>query len=567
MKFQDFVYVRPDVEATLVELGKIIDTMEQAVSAEDQIAAFHASEDLMKEFNSQRAIASIRNDVDTRDAFYAGEQAFFDENMPRVQNEMAHLARTLSESRFRKELTEALGEFTMEKIDYQVKGMSAEIIPLKQEENRLATRYFKLYSSAQIPFDGKTLTVEQMPPYKASADRSVRRTAYAAEGAFFDSIGEELDQIYDRLVHNRNEQARILGYKDYTELAVIRMRRYGYGPKEVKAFRDQVQKDLVPLVTEIKKLQAKRIGVTDWKAYDNLTMFLDGNPTPKGTPQELIAAAQEMYHRLSPETAEFFDFMVDNGLLEVESKPGKAPGGYCSSIEKYKAPFIFSNFNGGSGDVDVLTHEAGHAFEGYTAYRDPAFEGNSYLRRYSSETAECHSMSMEFLTAKFHELLLKEDTAKYEIAHAENALSFIPYACIIDAFQYSAFENPDWTPEERHQEWKRLLEAFQPHLTDYEDIPFYSRYAGWQYKLHVFMNPLYYIDYALAQIVAFQFWMLSLEDENLAWKKYMQFIRSAGTRRFADTVKYVGLDSPFEEGTVKKVAEKVAAWIQENQLK
>ncbi len=566
MQFKDYVYARPDVDAVLTGLQDIVRRMQEAGSLEEQLAAFHESEEYMKEFNSMYSIASIRNDIDTRDEFYAAEQAFFDEKMPLIQNEMARLAKAMSESKFRAGLEEALGEFTMEKIDYQVKGMTEAIIPLMQEENQLSTRYFKLYSSAQIPFAGKTLTVEQMPPYKASADRAVRRAAFAAEGAFFDSIGEELDAIYDRLVHNRNEQARIMGYKDYTELAVIRMRRYGYGPKEVKAFRDQVQRDLVPLVTEIKKLQAQRIGVTDWKAYDNLVMFPDGNPTPKGTPEQLIAAAQDMYHRLSPETGEFFDFMVENGLLEVESKPGKAPGGYCSSIQKYKAPFIFSNFNGGAGDVDVLTHEAGHAFEGYTAYRNPDFEGNSYLRRYSSETAECHSMSMEFLTAKFHELLLKEDTPKYELQHAENALSFIPYACIIDAFQYAAFENPDWTPEERHQEWKRLLEAFQPHLTDYEDIPFYSRYAGWQYKLHVFMNPLYYIDYALAQTVAFQFWMLSLEDEKLAWEKYMQFIRSAGTRRFADTVKYVGLDSPFEEGTVKKVAEKVAAWIRENQI-
>ncbi len=566
MKFQDYVYTRPDVDAVLADIRHTVEVMENAASAEAQLKAFHEHEERMQEFNSLHAIANIRHDIDTRDAFYAEEKAFFNEKMPLIQNELSRLSKAMSGSPFRKELEEALGAFTMEKIDYQVKGMCAEIIPLMQKENRLTTRYFQLYSSAQIPFAGKTLTVEQMPPYKAAEDRAVRRAAYVAEGEFFDSIGEELDQIYDRLVHNRNEQARIMGYKDYTELAVIRMRRYGYGPKEIKAFREQVANDLVPLVTEIKKLQAKRIGVCDWKAYDNLTMFPDGNPAPKGTPEELIKAAQEMYRRLSPETAEFFDFMVDNGLLEVESKPGKAPGGYCSSIQKYKAPFIFSNFNGGAGDVEVLTHEAGHAFEGYTAYRDPAFEGNSYLRRYSSETAECHSMGMEFLTAQFHELLLKEDTPKYELQHAENALSFIPYACIIDAFQYEAYEHPDLTPEERHQIWKRLLERFQPHLTDYEDIPFYSRYAGWQYKLHVFMNPLYYIDYALAQTVALQFFMLSLENPEEAWEKYMKLIRSAGTRRFADTVKYVGLDSPFEEGTVKKVAEKVAAWIHENQL-
>lgn len=564
MKFKDYEYTRPDVDALLDELDKVVEVIANAETADQQIEAYLNSDKIMSEYNSMSSIVHIRNTMNTLDEYYAEEQAFFDKQSPLVRNKMKDLAKVMSESKFRAELEEKLGDFVMEKLEYQIKGMDASIIPLMQEENALKTEYFRIYSSAQIPFQGGTYTVEQMPPFKCSTDREVRRAAWAAEGAFFDSHREELDTIYDKLVKNRNEQARLMGYKDYTELAVIRMRRYGYGPKEVKAFRKQVAEDLVPLVTKMKKLQAARIGVgDDFKAYDNLVMFPDANPTPKGTPEELLDAATEMYHKLSPETAEFFDFMMENGLLDVHSREGKAPGGYCSSIDKYKAPFIFSNFNGSTDDIDVLTHEAGHAFECYTSYKQ---EDISLNRLASMETAEVHSMSMEFLTQDYHELLMKEDTAKYEILHAENALSFIPYASIIDAFQYSAYENPDWTPEERHLEWKRLLEEYQPHVTDYEDIPFYSRYAGWQYKLHTYMHPLYYIDYALAQVVAFQFWLLFLEDKDLAWEKYKKFVESSGKRRFADTVKYVGLQSPFEDGCVKNVAEKVYKWIEEHQL-
>ncbi len=564
MTFQEYPYERPDVDALLKNLDTVIQDVKTAKSAAEQIEAYTRSTEWMSEFNSMESLVYIRHTMDTRDPFYAAERAFFDEKMPFVESAMSKLSESLVRSPFRGELEEAWGAFALEKMEYGIKGTDESIIPLMQEENALCTEYFKIYSSARIPFRGRTLTVEQMPPEKGSPDRAVRRAAYAAEGAFFDSHRDELDTIFDRLVKNRNAQARALGYSNYTELSVIRMRRFGYGPKEIRAFRTQVARDLVPLVTEMKRLQAKRIGVgDDFKAYDDLVLFPDANPAPKGTPEELLAAAQEMYRRLSPETGEFFDFMMKNKLMDVVSREGKAPGGYCASVDKYQAPFIFSNFNGGAGDVEVLTHEAGHAFESYTAYREQSFPLNRFA---SSETAEVHSMSMEFLTADYHELLLKEDTAKYELQHAEKALSFIPYACLIDAFQYSVYENPDWTPDERHQEWKRLLRVYQPHLMDYEDIPFYSRYAGWQYKLHTYMHPLYYIDYALAQTVALQFYLLSLDNKALAWEKYLGFVRSSGTRRFIDTVRYAGLDSPFAEGTVKKVADNVYRWILEHQI-
>lgn len=565
MTFCEYTYKRPDVEGMLSAIEKMTKNMTAASSAEEQIAIIKELDQICADYNTMNTICMIRHTINTRDTYYKEENTFFDENGPRVSNAVNGLMSAVMNSAFRAELEERLGSFFFEKQEYNAKSMTEEIIPLMQEENVLASRYNELYASAQIPFMGQVLTVEQMVPYKASPDREVRRAAYQAEGEFFDSHRAEFDEIYDSLVKNRTAQAKALGYENFIPLGNIRMRRFGYGADEVKYFRSQVVEHLVPVVDRIKAMQADRIGVgADFKAYDDLVLFADRNAMPKGSPAELKAKAQKMFGELSKETKEFFDFMMEHELLDVESKQGKAPGGYCATLDNYKAPFIFSNFNGSHEDVVVLTHESGHAFESYVGTRID-FEVDAH-RNYSSESAEVHSMAMEFLTQRWHEMFFEEDTAKFELQHNEHALSFIPYSCIIDAFQYSAYENPQWTPEERNKEWQRLLTVYQPYLTDYEDIPFYSRGGGWQYKLHTYLYPLYYIDYALAEVVALQLYLMDLEDHEKAWETYYRFVCLAGTMRFADAVKACGLKSPFEPGCVKEVAEQVMVWIEKHQM-
>ena len=567
MKFSQIVYERPDVDAVAAKMEKLTERMRTAGSAAEQREILDAYDREAEAFSTAENIVYIRNSQDTRDAYYRAEQDYMDENLPRVVNADAAFCRALMESPFLEELKKELGSFYFEKRGNSVCGMSDAVIPLKQEENALATKYYEIYASAQIPFAGKNLTVEQIRTYKADGDRAVRRAAWAAEGRFFDSHRAELDEIYDRMVKNRTEQAHRMGYDTFVDLGNIRMNRYGYGAKEVRAFRRQVARDLVPLVTELKKIQAARIGLSGgkWRAYDDLVLFGDGNSHPAGTPADILEAGKAMFDAVSPETSEFYRFMMDGELIDADSRPGKAPGGYTAFLDTYRAPFIFSNFNGSGDDVEVLTHESGHAFEAYTASRMPNLSRTD--QEFSSETAECHSMAMEFLTQKWHRLFYADQRGsdKYDLAHTEDTLSFIPYACIVDAFQYSAYEHPEWTPEERNEVRKRPLAEFQPHLTDYEDIPFYSRGAGWQYKLHIYVNPLYYIDYALAAVVALQFFLMDNEDHEKAWDTYLRFVKQAGTMRFEDGVRAVGLRSPFEEGCVKDVAERVMAWIRAHQ--
>jgi len=264
-----------------------------------------------------------------------------------------------------------------------------------------------------------------------------------------------------------------------------------------------------------------------------------------------------------PETAEFIDFMQDNELFDVESRPGKMSGGYMTSLPSYKAPFIFANWNNTSGDVDVLTHECGHAFEGYVAERDPEVPAD--LECPGMESAEIHSMAMEFLTAPWHHLLFGKDTDKYALLHAEDSFVFLAYGCEVDEFQHIMYQNPDLTPDERNAEWLKLEKKYRPWI-DFAGLPFYGRGAGWQRQLHIYECPFYYIDYCLSTMAALQFFLLSLHDQKDAWERYLRLVRRAGTASYTELCETAGLQVPFNDGSIKAIAQQMSQWIAEHQV-
>ena len=561
MKFSEMPYRRVE-KAVLDQISRLTERLTCASSAEEAEKIFMESEAISTEVQTMMNLCYIRSTIDTTDEFYAAEQEYNDELTPLLTEKSQEFSKALCASPFRRELEKKWGTLLFTNAELSMKGFAPELVPLLQEENALTSQYQKLYASAKIDFDGKVLTVAQLAPYKQSADRAVRKAAYEAEGSFFDANREQFDEIYDKLVKNRTAQAKKLGYENYLELGYIRLNRNCYGPADVARFRRQVVESMVPVVAEIKKAQAKRIGIADMKFYDDNFFYPDGNATPQGTPEELLAAGEKMYTEMSPETAEFAKLLFGNELFDVLAKPGKAPGGYCTSLPAYKAPFIFSNFNGTAGDVDVLTHEAGHAFADYVAARTiPILD----LRSPTMEGCETHSMSMEFFTAPWHRLFFKGQTEKYEVSHAEDALIFIPYGSMVDHFQELMYTHPEMTPEERNETWLKLERQYRPYL-DFEDLPFYSRGAGWQRQLHIYQYPFYYVDYCLAQSMALQFWMESVKDWNAAWKKYLKFVGLGGTRTFVDLIRESGLLSPLDDGSIAKIVEPVSKWLKENAI-
>lgn len=559
MKFSELPYERPDLAQAMARLDAMAAAIAAAPSAEAALEQYQAFETLSNHLSTMATLAEIRHTIDTRDAFYEAEKDFFDQNGPALADKQLNVYRAVLQSPHRAGIEAALTPIALKKMEIDVKAQTPEVLALMAEENALTSAYQKLYASAQIPFRGETLTVAQLAKYKTDADRATRKEAVEAEGGWFDAHREEFDSLYDQLVHNRTAQARAMGYENYVPLGYIRMRRIGYSLEDMAAYRAQIKGGVVPVVAKLKALQHARTGVADPKFYDDTFCFAEGNPKPHGTPEEILAAGREMYHGLSPETSAFIDVMFENDLFDVLAKPGKAPGGYCTGLADYKLPFIFSNFNGTAGDVDVLTHEAGHAFADWTANQKniPAI-----LREPGMESCEIHSMSMEFLTADFHHLFFGEDTARYELAHAEDALYFLPYGTMVDEFQHIVYENPDMTPAQRNEVWARLETEYRPWI-DFDALPFYGRGAGWQRQLHIYEMPFYYIDYCLAQTVALQFFTAWLADKQDAWQRYLALVNKAGTVPYPGLVAAAGFASPFADGTMRRVAETVGAWIEQ----
>jgi len=450
------------------------------------------------------------------------------------------------------------GSLMFKNLEMDLKTFSPEVIEQLGRENKLVSDYAKLIASAKIDFDGKQLNISQLAAYKQNPDREVRHAAYKAESGFYMSHADELDDIFDELVKVRTEIARKLGFKNFTELAYLRRTRNCYDPEMVANFRRQVVSDLVPIVRELKRRQAERIGLTpdEMRIYDDVFSFREGNPKPMGTPDDIMAAGKQMYEEMSPETGEFIHFMYENELLDVLAKEGKRVGGYCTDLPEYKAPFIFSNFNGTSGDVDVLTHEAGHAFAGYTT-RNFEFMENAQP---TMESCECHSMSMEFFAWKWLNLFYGDDTDRAKYMHLESALIFIPYGCMVDHFQHIVYDNPDMTKAERHEVWLKLEAEYRPYM-QFGDVDFYASGRGWQRQLHIYHYPFYYIDYCLAQTVSLEFWSMSQKDYADAWERYYKFVCEGGKKTFVGLCEAADIRIPFESGALKEIAGTAVEWL------
>ena len=564
MKFSEMTYTRPDLQKVLADCADCAEEIRRADTPEKLVELYREENKIMDHYRTAAILAEIHYTQDTRDPFWSAEQDWFDANGPAVANADVLIAKAILENPHADVLEKTFGSRILPTLKNKALSMDERVLELQKEENALSSAYQKLYGAALVELDGKQLTIPQLTLYKESTDPAVRRKAYEAEASYFDAHRAEFDEIYDKMIKNRNEQAHILGYHDYSELSYVRMNRIGYGPKEVAAFREEVVEQVVPMLEKLMELRNRRTGIEHPMFWDSTFYFADGNPVPHGSYEELMAGARTMYHELSPETAEFIDFMQDNEMFDVLSRPGKMGGGYEEIIPDYKAPFIFANWNGTSGDVDVLTHEAGHAFESYLAAKDPS-DIPGELQCPGMESAEIHSMSMEFLTEPWHHLFFKEDTAKYELYHTEDSFFFLPYGCMVDEFQHIMYQNPDLTPDERNAEWLKLEKKYRP-WNDFGDLPMYSRGAGWQRQLHIFECPFYYIDYCLASVIALQFFVAQLKDPKDAWKRYLRMTRLAGTATYTEMAECAGMKVPFTKGSLTDPARTVADWIEHNQI-
>ncbi|HET7656891.1 MAG TPA: M3 family oligoendopeptidase [Bacillales bacterium] len=556
MKFTNFSYERPDIEQVKHDFDKLLNQFRQAENVEEQNDVIKNINELRSRFESMSEIVMVRHTIDTNDEKYRQEQDYFDENEPIYKGLISDYYKALVESNFRNELEEMWGKHLFHIAELNLKTFAPEIVEDLQKENKLSTEYTKLIASAKITFEGEERNLSQMRPFQLSTNRSMRKKATQAVNQFFEENEDQFDDIYDKLVKVRTKMAQKLGYENFVELGYARMERSDYNSEMVANFRKQVEKYIVPAAEKLRERQRRRINVEKLMHYDTPFEFKTGNAAPKGDPDWIVANAEKMYSEMSSETNEFFQHMLENELMDLVSKKGKANGGYCTYISQYKAPFIFSNFNGTSGDVDVLTHEVGHAFQVYSSrnFKVPEYHFPT------SESAEIHSMSMEFFAWPWMERFFKEDTEKYKFSHLSGSLLFIPYGVSVDEFQHFVYENPEVTPAERKKKWREIEKKYLPHR-DYSENAYLERGGFWHRQGHIFQSPFYYIDYTLAQVCAFQFWKKSQEDYEAAWTDYLHLCRQGGSQSFTGLVSFAGLISPFEDGCVESVIGEIERYL------
>ncbi|WP_432205281.1 M3 family oligoendopeptidase (plasmid) [Cetobacterium somerae] len=548
MNFNDFEYQRPDYDLVKSKLLNLMDALKNSTETNEQIKLINEINDVRNNISSMSSIANIRHTINTEDKFYDTENEYWDEVSPLYQELDSLFYEVMVNHNNKDNLIKEFGTQFFKLMENSLKVFSSEIIEDLQEENKEVSKYVKLLASAKILFDGKERNLSGMTPYLVSKDRVIRKAAQEAKSTFFINNEKQFDEIFDKLVKIRVKIAKKLGFNNFIELGYLRMNRIDYNDKMVDNFRKQVIESIVPLASTLYEKQKNRLGLDTLKYYDEKFEFNDGNATPKGDANWIIEQGKKMYHELSPETGEFIDFMIENNLMDLITKKGKAGGGYCTFIPDYKSPFIFSNFNGTSGDIDVLTHEAGHAFQVYRSswIKIPELLWATY------ESSEIHSMSMEFFTWKWMEDFFKEDAHKYRFSHLSGAIKFIPYGVLVDHFQHKIYGNPDLTPNERKKVWRELEKQYKPH-SDYSENPFLERGGWWFQQAHIFEIPFYYIDYTLAQICALQFWKKMSENFEDAWKDYLTLCHEGGTKSFLNLLDVARLKSPFEDGCVEEI--------------
>lgn len=546
-KFAELQYVRPDMEKIFARVSGDIAVLKEAKNYEEFRNAYMDYVEADTELETSKTVAHIRNTINLLDEFYEAEMVYFNSQMPKYEILKKEMGEVIVASPFKAEMEKEFGAILIQNMEAQKQLSDESIVNDQVKEAELVSRFMKTQAAATVEFKGEQIGNYGLLKIMQSTDRAERKEAFEAWAKLYEGIAPTLEEVYDGLVKVRAGMAKKLGFKSFIPMGYLRRRRFDYTEKELEVFRKQVREVVVPAAAKLYERQKEALGIDTLYYYDESIASPSGNPVPIGDKEYLVGEAQKMYRELSKESGEFFDFMMEYELFDLDSKHGKRAGGYCTILPQYHAPFIFSNFNGTDADVNVLTHEAGHAFAGFTAAK---YQKTPELCHSTSEINEIHSMSMELWTYPWMENFFGDKAEEYRKEHLADALMKIPYMLCVDEYQHKVFENPVMTTMERRAVWSGLEKIYMP-WRNYAGNEFLESGAFWIKQQHIFLYPFYYVDYAMAQMGAFEFYTKMKEDRKAAWADYYKLCAAGGSMGYFDLLKYSGLHKVLEDGSVK----------------
>ncbi len=498
-------------------------------------------------------LARIAYSIDTADlAKEAASRRWSAEIGPKSQEQRVRLQRRLVDLGYEREDLRTL----LRRFRNQIDLFREENTPLQAELAGLNIAYQKITGGMTVEWDGEQKPLPQLLPFLFSPDRATRERAFRLRAQPYIAARDDLADIFDRQYALRQETARNAGLANYRDFVHREKNRFDYTPADCERFHDAVERTVVPAVERLHERRRRQMGLDTLRPWDT-------GPDPLGRPplkpyegvDELIGRATPIFERVDPALGDYYRTMVDERLLDLDSRKGKAPGGYCATLPHRKRPFIFMNAAGVPGDVRTLLHEAGHAFHSFEASRLPLL----WQRHPGSEMAEVASMAMELLSSPYLErdaggYYAPDDARRARIEHLEGILLFFPHCASVDAFQHWIYTSGEGADRDaRDAAWLRLRERFERGL-DWSGLRA-ERVARWYQQLHIFLYPFYYIEYGIAQLGALQVWRNALRDQGRAVTDYREALALGATRPLPDLFAAAGARLVFDaEGMGELVA-------------
>lgn len=474
-------------------------------------------------------------------AWDEADRYFREEVTPVSDNGNSTMVNALLNSSHKPAIAEKYGEYLIKALATAVEPLAPINSDLRVKASDLVNRYDKLVASGEVFVNGEKVTLAVARSMQSSENGEIRKEAFESHRKWFLEHHDDLAEIFDQLVHLRDQMGRNLGHDNFIPLGYNAMGRTDYGPEQVAQFRESIRRYAVPVQEKLFERHARELGTPTLKPWDS--GYTPSLTLPSGIApvESQLERAQRVFDSLSPELGSHFARMREDGLIDLENRKGKRAGAYCTSFPDEGRVAIFCNSTGDEADVSTLMHEMGHAFQGWESQPIPTVD----LQWPTSDACEVHSMGMEYLSMRhMNEFFNDEHVVKYRRNRWKESVEIICYIAVVDEFQHWVYENPNATATERDQKWNEIWDVYKSGV-DYEGMEDFKA-ARWYAQGHIYWMPFYYIDYAIAETGAMQLALLDAQDHDRAMDTYLKLCRIGGTMSVLDIFKAAGLRSPFD---------------------
>jgi len=560
INFNDIKYERLDYDKTKIKINGLLDKLTCSNNPEQYTQIVKEIINIQNHIEEMYDYEDINNMRNAKDEFFSNEMDYWNANKVKYDSLFIPFYNEINNSKYKEELKRILPANFFRIIEYQMRVTSDEIADLVKKENELMMKYRKL-NLVKLDYDGEEKTIGKISADFSNKDRSVRKKAHDFINDYYYDNQEEYDKILFELVKVRNDIAKKLGFKNAVEYSIYKLKRFDYDYSDITKFRDNIIKYIIPICNILNEWKKEELGIDELKYYD--TVFFTEMPKPKYEGEELLEHLKESFKEVDDELSKMFNFMLENGYIDFVSRSDKVNFSITNYLTESCVPVVTGNYKGTYFDVKTTTHEIGHSFQKYCASKEDKKKIVSALLKYPTmEVAEIFSYAMEFIMMNhLGNIFSEEDYKKYCFLKMYNFINDLPQRCLVDEFQQAIYSKEDLKLEDIRKTWLELSHKYNMDKTNDGHINLST--GGTFYSVsHIYYNPFYYIDYALACFDALSIWDKC--DKNIDLFKEIGGVASYYS--FKELIDKYNMPNPFDEKTVEEVSKKLEKELKNNRL-